>query len=288
MLNDFLLGTSILFSEPVGIALFVAGLLGACFLVPYPESICSPLELSFFPLRPQCRNPRHHALFSHLLCRRFWWGNHSHSFQYPRLTRNAPTAFDGYPMTLKGQAGKAVGAAVICSAFGGLVSCIVMMAATPLIAMWAVKSFGPPEIFGLICFGLAVSASVGAKSLWKGILSVGLGLLIATIGSDPSDGIARFNFDSYYLLAGIHFIPMVLGLFAVSEVFAQTASRVSGVQGNVKIGLEFPTWMEFWVNKFVVYSFGLYWLFCGNTAWYRCRARSLLKLQRGGPLGRQR
>jgi Uncharacterized protein conserved in bacteria len=128
------------------------------------------------------------------------------------------------------------------------------MAATPLIAMWAVKSFGPPEIFGLICFGLAVSASVGAKTLWKGILSVGLGLLIATIGSDPSDGIARFNFDSYYLLAGIHFIPLVLGLFAVSEVFAQTASRVSGIQGKVKIGLEFPSWMEFWVTGLLSFA----------------------------------
>ena len=96
-------------------------------------------------------------------------------------------------MTEKGQAGKAIGAAVTFSALGGAVSAILMMGATPIIAKWAVTAFGPPEIFALICFGLAVSASVGAKTLWKGWMSIFIGLAIATIGTDPVGGIPRFN-----------------------------------------------------------------------------------------------
>jgi putative tricarboxylic transport membrane protein len=173
-------------------------------------------------------------------------------FNIPGSPENAPTAFDGYPMTQKGEAAKAIGAAVICSAFGGICSAILMMAATPTIASFAVRAFGPPEIFALICFGLAVAASVGAEDLWKGILSVSLGLLIATIGTDPADGVARYNFGSYYLLAGIHFIPMVLGLFAVAEVFAQGSKRLMGNPAAARARLGLPSFVEFWRLKVTV------------------------------------
>src|SRR3546814_19612384 len=103
-----------------------------------------------------------------------------------------------------------------------------MIIATPTIARWAVTAFGPPEIFALVLFGMAVASSVGAKSLWKGWLSVLLGLLLATIGLDPVAGMERFNFGSVYLMAGIGFIPVVLGVFAVSEVFMQAEKRIMG------------------------------------------------------------
>ena len=73
-------------------------------------------------------------------------------FNIPGAPENAPTAFDGYPMTQKGQAGKAIGAAVMCSALGGTVSTIIMMLATAPIADWAISAFGPPEIFALVFF----------------------------------------------------------------------------------------------------------------------------------------
>src|SRR3546814_5900872 len=84
-------------------------------------------------------------------------------FNIPGAPENAPTAFDGYPMTLKGQAGKAIGAAVMCSAMGGLASAILMIVATPTIARWAVTAFGPPEIFALVLFGMA---EIGRASGW--------------------------------------------------------------------------------------------------------------------------
>ena len=123
------------------------------------------------------------------------------------------------------------------------------------------RAFGPPEIFALICFGLAVSASVGAANLWKGLLSVSLGLLIATIGTDPADGIARYNFDSYYLLAGIHFIPVVLGLFAVAEVFTQGSKQLT--HATTKVDLKFPSFVEFWLLKITVLRSMLIGFFAG-------------------------
>jgi putative tricarboxylic transport membrane protein len=155
-------------------------------------------------------------------------------------------------LTQKGQAGKAVGAAVLCSALGGFASALLMIIATPLIASWAVRQFGPPEVFALIFFGLTVAASVGAKTLWKGWLSVLLGLLIATVGTDPAGGYARFSFGTYYLLAGVSFIPMVLGFFAISEVFIQGEKMVTGTRKAPKVSLDFPSFAEFWRLKIAV------------------------------------
>ncbi len=247
------MGTALLFSDPTGILIFFAGLLGGMLFGAIPGINMLTLGAVILPFTVTMTPTHAIMLYSVIYCAGVFGGAITAIlFNIPGSPENAPTAFDGYPMTLKGQASKAIGAAVLCSAFGGICSAIVMMAATPLIAGWAVRAFGPPEIFALICFGLAVSAAVGAENLWKGMLSVGLGLLIATIGSDPSDGIARFSFDSYYLLAGIHFIPLVLGLFAVSEVFTQASNRVVGTEKNIKVRLDFPSFMEFWRLKFTV------------------------------------
>ncbi|MCF8079374.1 MAG: tripartite tricarboxylate transporter permease [Desulfobacterales bacterium] len=175
-------------------------------------------------------------------------------FNIPGSPENAPTALDGYPMTLKGQSGKAIGAAVMSSALGGTISAIVMMIAAPPISRWACSNFGPTEMFALIFFGLCVASSVGAENQWKGYLSVGLGLLIATVGTDPADGTPRYVFGTYYLYAGIHFIPLILGFFAITEVFVQGKKMVlaSCAYQQPKIGLNFPKWYEFWNMRWTI------------------------------------
>ena len=253
MIENFLHGSYLLFSEPTSIMLFFAGLLGGMLFGAIPGINMLTLGAIILPFTAAMSATDAVMLYSVIYCAGVFGGAITAIlFNIPGSPENAPTAFDGYPMTLNGQASKAIGAAVLCSAFGGLVSAILMMTLTAPIAGWAVRAFGPPEIFALICFGLSVSASVGAANLWKGILSVCLGLLISTIGTDPADGIARYNFDTYYLLAGIHFIPMVLGLFAVSEVFAQGANKLTGADTVKKVSLEFPSFLEFWRLKITV------------------------------------
>ena len=152
-------------------------------------------------------------------------------FNIPGSVENAPTAFDGYPMTRQGKASRAIGYAVTCSAIGGTLSAILMMIATEPIADFAISTFGPVEITALIFFGLTVVAGVGSRSLAKGWLSLGLGLLIGSVGGDPVGAVPRFTFGSLYLTGGLGFIPLILGLFAVSEVFLQ-GQKIA--QGNTK------------------------------------------------------
>ncbi len=173
-------------------------------------------------------------------------------FNIPGSIENAPTAFDGYPMTQQGKSGKAIGAAIVSSSLGGLVSAIVMIVAAPAIARWAIHAFGPPEMFSLIFFALTIVAVVGADNIWKGWISILLGLLLATVGIDPVGGRHRFAFGSYYLLAGINFVPLILGFFAISEVFIQAEKMVTLRYQAPKVGLEFPSFMEFWRLKFAM------------------------------------
>ncbi len=261
---EFIVGTTSLFTDPIGLLIFFGGLLGGMLFGAIPGINMLTLGAVLLPFTASMAPTHAIMLYSVIYCSGVFGGAITAIlFNIPGSPENAPTAVDGYAMTLKGEASKAIGAAVICSAFGGICSALVMMSATPVIAGWAVRAFGPPEIFALICFGLAVSASVGAETLWKGLLSICLGLLIATIGTDPADGIGRFSFDSYYLLAGIHFIPMILGLFAVAEVFTQGSGRLAGGGGKIKVNLDFPRWLEFWRLKVTVVRSVLIGFFAG-------------------------
>ncbi len=252
-MEHFIQGTLTLFGDPAGLAIFFGGLFGGMLFGAVPGINMLTLGAVILPFTASMSASHAIMLYSVIYCAGVFGGAITAIlFNIPGSPENAPTAFDGYPLARQGQAGKAVGAAVMCSALGGTASAILMMSATPLIAKWAVSAFGPPEIFALICFGLSVAASVGAANLWKGWLSVLFGLLIATIGSDPSDGIARYSFGSYYLLAGIHFIPLILGLFAVAEVFVQGELMTAGTRKRVKVGLDFPKAREFWRLRFTV------------------------------------
>jgi putative tricarboxylic transport membrane protein len=253
MIWDFIHSTIHLFTDPVTLLIFIGGLLGGMLFGAVPGVNMLTLGAVILPFTAYMSATHAIMLYSVIYCAGVFGGAITAIlFNIPGAPENAPTALDGYPMTQKGLAGKAVGAAVLCSALGGLASAMLMILATPLIAAWAVRQFGPPEIFALIFFGLAVAASVGAATLWKGWLSVLLGLLIATVGTDPAGGYGRYSFGTYYLLAGISFIPMVLGFFAISEVFIQGEQMVTGARKAPKVSLDFPTFREFWRLKFVV------------------------------------
>lgn len=252
-MENFLLGTTTLFSDPTSIMLFVGGLVGGLLFGAIPGINMLTLGAVILPFTAKMTPDNAIMLYSVIYCSGVFGGAITAIlFNIPGSPENAPTAIDGYPMTQQGHAARAIGAAVLCSSAGGIFSALAMMSATPLIAGWAISAFGPPEIFALVCLGLAVSASVGASDLWHGLLSVGLGLLIATVGTDPADGVARFSFDSYYLRAGVHFIPLVLGLFAVAEIFHQGRQRLAGQTGRPKINMKLPGFLEFWRLKFTV------------------------------------
>jgi len=268
----FIQGTMTLFGSGTSISIFFLGLLGGMLFGAIPGVNMLTLGAVLLPFTVTMSAENAVMLFSVIYCAGVFGGAITAIlFNIPGAPENAPTCLDGYPMTQNGQAGKAIGAAVSCSALGGTVSAVVMMMATGVVATFAVRAFGPPEIFALIVFGLTVSASIGAKSLWKGWLSIFAGLMIATIGTDPIGGIPRFSngsvfgfdYQSYYMSAGIHFIPMILGFFAVSEVMGQAIAISKGKRKRPKASIEFPALAEFIAMRWTIVRSVFIGLFAG-------------------------
>ncbi|WP_163560372.1 tripartite tricarboxylate transporter permease [Halomonas sp. NO4] len=144
-------------------------------------------------------------------------------YRAPGTPEAVMTSFDGYPMTQQGQAGKALGIGVLSSAIGGLVGTIALIVFTPLLASVALK-FSSPEYFALAILGLTVVASLGGRLIF-GLIGAALGLLIATVGIDPLTGTSRYTFGSLHLAEGVGLIPVIVGLFAVSEVMKRSVTQ---------------------------------------------------------------
>ena len=156
----------------------------------------------------------------------------------------AATAFDGYPMALKGEAGRALGMAAVSSVIGGVFSIVVLVFAAPPLARIA-YSFGPPEYFALALFGLSMLASLSAEAPVKNLIGGCLGLMIATIGVDLTTGVERFTFGIPELYEGIDFIPVLIGLFALTELLEQ--AQTLGIEFK-RVGvsaLKLPTREDF-------------------------------------------
>lgn len=135
----------------------------------------------------------------------------------PGTPSAAATIFDGYPMAQKGQAGVALGSAVIASTFGGLFSLVVMMLLLEQVAAIAIK-FGPAEIFALVLFGLSTICGLAERSLLRGLVAGVLGLMLMIVGLDELDGVARLTFGTVQLQQGVNLLVAMIGLFAVPQV----------------------------------------------------------------------
>lgn len=135
----------------------------------------------------------------------------------PGTSASAATALDGYPLAIKHkQPGRALGISTFSSLFGGLFSCFVLVIFSPILAKIALQ-FSAPEYFALAIFGISIITSVSSTSVIKGLIGGVLGLLLSTVGIDNLTGEMRFTFGSVYLLAGISFIPLLIGMFAFSQ-----------------------------------------------------------------------
>ena len=252
-MGDFLNGTELLFLSPIGIGVFAGGLVGGLVFGAIPGLNALTLAAVLLPFTAWIPAEYAIMLYGVIYVAGVYGGAITAIlFNIPGSVENAPTAFDGYPMTRRGEPSKAIGYAVTCSAVGGTLSAILMMLATEPVADFAISTFGPIEITALIFFGLTVVAGVGSRSLAKGWLSLGLGLMLGTIGGDPVAATPRYTFGTLYLTGGIGFIPLILGLFAVSEVFIQGQRMVRGTYKSPELSVSYPSFAEFWSLKWAV------------------------------------
>lgn len=137
----------------------------------------------------------------------------------PGTAPNVATCFDGYPLSQKGKAGVALGAAATASGLGavfGIFWLVILLPAVRLIIM----KVGPPETFVLILFGLFALALFVRGNMIKGLFAGGLGLILAFVGFDPVTGNLRYDFGTLYLYDGIRPVPVIIGVFAIAEAIA--------------------------------------------------------------------
>ena len=149
----------------------------------------------------------------------------------PGTNAAAATVIDGYAMKQQGRAGEALGISLYSGFVGGLFGLVVLVLLTERLSSVAL-AFTPPAYFALGVLGLSVIASLSRESLVKGLMAGVLGLMIATVGTDPVTGLNRFTFDSPELLSGIPPILVMVGLFAISELLAQTRRARLGAGGR--------------------------------------------------------
>lgn len=167
----------------------------------------------------------------------------------PGTPASAATVLDGYPMALKGEAGRALGLSTGSSMFGGLFSALALVIVAPQLAKVA-TGLSAPDYFALGVFGISIITSVSSHSVIKGLIGGAIGLFIATIGLDPMTAGMRFTFNSFYLMGGISFVPVLVGLFAFSQALLGIEENWSesktGVSRKVssKITRVLPTWAD--------------------------------------------
>jgi putative tricarboxylic transport membrane protein len=174
-------------------------------------------------------------------------------FATPGTPEAVMTVLDGHPMHKQGKGGKALGLAVTASVLGGLFSTVMMVFLCIPLSKVALR-FGPAEYAAMALLGITAITGLGSGSQLKTLISGTLGLALATFGTDEITGITRYNFGSTTFVNGVHFIPVMIGAFALSEVFVQAMEKIEkhdiGTVKNIKV--EFMSFAEFLKYKWTL------------------------------------
>jgi putative tricarboxylic transport membrane protein len=172
------------------------------------------------------------------------------------------TCLDGYQMARKGRAGPALGIAAIGSFIAGTFAIIgLMFVAAPLAK--AALSFGPPEYFALMCVGLVVLTFLTQGSMYKALMMALLGLLLGFVGLDLFTAIPRFTFGVNELMDGVGIVPLVMGLFGISEILINIEQPLKREIYETKIKGLFPTLKDWVVTKWAILRGTLIGFFLG-------------------------
>ena len=172
----------------------------------------------------------------------------------PGTPASAAAVLDGFEMSKKGKGSLALTIDLICSAIGGLIGVLLLIIIAPPLAKFALK-FTNFQYFWLGMFGLSMSAVLSTGNNIRGLISAVLGLLVSTVGIDITTGFPRFTFGNIELMGGIGFIPVMIGLFGISEVFKNVKNRDRLTQRTIhdKINISlFKTLLIVWERKWIV------------------------------------
>lgn len=167
-------------------------------------------------------------------------------YRIPGEPMDVPMLWDGYTMARKGAPAKALGWALVAALIAGLVSSTVMVALAGPLSEVALK-FDSPDYFAAVLFGLTTVVALAGKSMVNSLISLCVGLLVATIGIDSIYGTDRFTFDVPILRDGVQLVEVLVGMYGLGEVLARIGQGLriqKPMETTKKVGTEFPTLRE--------------------------------------------
>jgi putative tricarboxylic transport membrane protein len=180
------------------------------------------------------------------------------SFATPGAPDSAATVYDGYKLTKQGKGRKAILTALYSSVTADTASDIIVILVAPTIALMALQ-FGPTERLWLMVVAITLLGTLSGRHLAKGMLSAGIGLFLGTIGADPVSNVARNTFGQPWLRDGIHLVPLVIGIFAMSQMLEQglellrrskavreAQTKAADLFGKSSEGLTFREYLSTW------------------------------------------
>jgi len=155
-------------------------------------------------------------------------------FGAPGHAASAATTLDGYPMTRRGEAGRALGASYMAALIGGLFGALLMAVALPVLRP-IILYIGSPELLGVAVFGISMVAVLSGNAPLRGLTAACFGMMLSMIGTDPQSGTLRWTMDSLYLWDGLPLVPLTLGIFALPELCDLAIGRTAVVQQGMTL-----------------------------------------------------
>jgi len=164
----------------------------------------------------------------------------------PGEAASVMTCVDGYQMARQGRAGAALGISAFGSFIAGTLGLVGMTFMAPPLATFALK-FGPPEYFSLMCMGLVVLSFLTGASMIRSLMMACFGVIVGTVGMDTVSGSTRFTFGVTELMDGVGLVPLVMGLFGISEILLNLEQKIDRDIFKTKVKGLLPT-LQDWIQ----------------------------------------
>ncbi len=169
----------------------------------------------------------------------------------PGEAASVVTTLDGHQMALQGRAGPALGIAAFGSFIAGTLGIIILQLLSPPLVSVALR-FGPPEYFSLMSLGLVILTYLAQKSIAKALLMAGMGVLLGMVGLDNISGRPRFTLGIPKFMDGVGLIPLIMGLFGVSEVFISMEKAITREIAKAPISHLLPSLQDWAESKWAI------------------------------------
>jgi putative tricarboxylic transport membrane protein len=185
-------------------------------------------------------------------------------FRIPGEPLDVPLLWDGYAMARAGKPALALGWTLLAALWGGLITAVSAVALAVPFAKFALR-FDAPEYFAIVLFGLSGVVALGQASMANALVSLCIGLLLATVGVDPTYGASRFTFGVPILMDGIEYLTVMVGAYGLGEVLTRMEQGFGSapVHGDRRIETRFPRWGQVWKLRPTIGRSSLIGVLCG-------------------------